>query len=110
VTVFGDFTMVDALAADLAAAGLEMQVKAAAIVKETAEEVHTRAVADAPERTGELKASIYNRDNVIGSDVRQAFYQEFGTSRHGPQPFLFANAERGADKMATALLVVADPL
>jgi hypothetical protein len=37
-------------------------------------------------------------------------FQEFGTSRHGPQPWLFHNGEDGGDKIAETLLSKADRL
>jgi len=107
MTVYADFSQVDKLAVDLAASGAKVAGASKTIVSTTAREVHARAVADAPVLTGELKGSIYIHDDTIGSDVKQGFYQEFGTTRHGPQPWLFTNAEDGGDRIALELDAVA---
>jgi hypothetical protein len=41
----------------------------------------------------------------VGSPLRQGFFQEFGTSRHGPQPWLFANGDRAGVKVEKMLSV-----
>ena len=79
-----------------------------------AREVEEEARRDAPEDTGALKASVYLRltdddEAAIGSELKQGFYQEFGTSRHPPQPWLFPAGERGGEKLGLAVELIADP-
>jgi hypothetical protein len=110
-----DTSEVDRLAVEMVGVAEAIEAVAYATLDKVAAEVQAAAVADAPALTGELKGSIYNRKisadvREIGSAVRQAWFQEFGTSRHGPQPFLFENAERGGDRIAEAILLAAEAL
>ena len=108
-----DTSEVDALAADLAAAGAKARAESSAVLTTAASGLRDAARAAAPVDTGELVGSIYIRGGadwrIVGSDVKQGFFQEFGTSRHPPQPWLFANAESAAAKVA-ALLANIQPL
>lgn len=105
-----DLSEVDALVADLAVAGARAAVGSRVIVAKTASELRGWAQADAPVRTGELRGSIYARDGVVGSDVRQGFFQEFGTSVMSPQPWLFRNGDRAGDLLVVGLEQLGDPL
>jgi HK97 gp10 family phage protein len=92
---------------DLAALLVEAGVKADKISGERLREIATQlrddAVAAAPVRTGDLAASIYMRGGKdfrrVGSDIRYAFFVEFGTSDTPPQPFLFPAARRAEDDL-----------
>lgn len=115
MTVIGDFSQVNALAADLAAAGAVVQVAARHIVNDEATQVRDDASTRSPVLTGALQAGWYVVDGdggakIVTNDTRQAFYQEFGTTRHGPQPSLFPAADRGEARMMLKLEAVADPL
>lgn len=82
--------------------------------------LHGRAVTDAPVgATGALKASITKDPGTAGysrrvfltgkgqpvktNGGRHGFFQEFGTSRHAPQPFLMIHASTAGDKVAEEL-------
>jgi len=112
--ITADFSQVAALAADLAAAGLVVKAASDVVVGEGADRIRDDASQRSPVLTGELAASWYVIDaddgKIVTSDARQAFYMEFGTTRHGPQPSLFPAAERGADRMALELEVVASEI
>lgn len=108
MTVIADFSQVDALAVDLAAAGAIAQVVSGVIVDEEAEQIRGDAAMRSPVLTGALAAGWYVTDGgggaqIVTNDTRQAFYMEYGTTRHGPQPSLFPAAERGVDRMALKL-------
>lgn len=109
-----DTSQVDALAVDLMAAGVKAQVEAGVVVTATARELQVRARADAPVRTGELRASIYLRgsglEQTVGSDVRQGFYQEFGTSVMPPQPWLYVNAGRAETSLVEGFVKLSGPV
>lgn len=111
--VFADFTQVDKLAVDLASAGAKMVAASKVLVGSEADQIRSDAAARSPVLTGALKAGWYVVDGgdgskVITNDTRQAFYQEFGTTRHGPQPSLFPAADRGEGRLAAALVEVVD--
>lgn len=70
------------------------------------------AAANAPTDQGDLRATmgVYKRTgnrNVatrwIGSPLRQAFFQELGTSAHPPQPSITPAAGRGVDTLVDEL-------
>ena len=72
----------------------------------------------APRDTGELQSDIgvkqkegsaTTRTRWVGSDTRQAFFQEFGTSRMPPQPWLSPAAEAGVGKLAEKLGELGEP-
>lgn len=65
------------------------------VLNESIERVYERAKSAAPFRTGELEQSIRRTSSSrtdlyrrVWSTVRQGFFQEYGTFRHGPQPWL----------------------
>lgn len=111
--IYVDTSEVADLTADLAAAGIEAKAVATVAVAESGSALRNDAQAAAPRATGALAASIYVRrsaDGVtVGSDLPQGFFQEYGTSRHPPQPWLFPNSDRAGARIATALERI-DPL
>jgi hypothetical protein len=96
-----------ALAAELSAAGPAAKVKAVAAVRAAAEVTASAARSAAPVLTGELRGSIFVRGEgdaaIVGSDVRQGFFQEFGTSRHPPQAWLFPSSVQGERRLVDGL-------
>lgn len=79
----------------------------AAIVDGIAAEAVDIAKTLAPVDSGDLKGSIevtrktggkFSRSRWIGTDVFYGLFQEYGTSRMAPQPFLNPAAERVAPK------------
>lgn len=66
-------------------------------------DVHAQVQADAPERSGALKASVRRTGKGLNRWVRagnkRTFYgrfQEFGTRKMAARPFVRPNADRGA--------------
>lgn len=102
-----DTSELDAWGRVLARAGFEITVVNEAALTEAGKELQARAKNDAPRRTGDLERSIYLRGGKewrrVGSPLRQGFFQEFGTSRHPPQPFLFSNGDRAGIKLENEL-------
>ena len=107
MSVTVDMSQVDRVARDLAVAGVVVKKVADVTVAATAEGVRDDASRRSPRLTGELAASWLvvsdGAARIVTSNVRQAFFQEFGTSRHGPQPSLFPAADRGAKMMVVAI-------
>lgn len=109
-----DFSEVDALARELAAAGPRVEQRSESqVLQKFGSEWRDKAVATAPVRTGELRGSIYLRGGKgyrkIGSDVRQGFFQEFGTSVMAPQPWLWIHAGDVHARMDAEMSKLADP-
>lgn len=110
-----DMSEVTALAASLAEAAVKIvPLTETKVLTEVARQVRSAASAAAPVDSGDLAGSVYIRGGqgyrTIGSDLKQGFFQEHGTSRHPPQPWLTPAAERGADDIVRLLADVADPL
>lgn len=81
----------------LARAGVDIRKVDEEALTAAAKQLKADAQADAPVDTGALRRSIriyagkeYRR---VGSPLRQGFFQEFGTSKMAPQPWLFHNGE-----------------
>lgn len=106
-TITVDTSQLDAWARVLARAGIEITVVNEKQLTEAAKQLKEDAKRDAPEDTGDLKKSIRitagKEFRRVGSKKRQGFFQEFGTSRHPPQPWLFHNGERAGLKMEKQL-------
>lgn len=110
-----DLSEVDELADDLghAAAGIEMATETG-VLSVVGQHLKADAIAAAPVHTGDLKASIYLRGGKgwrqVGSDLKQGFFQEHGTSVMPPQPWLYPAAGKAAEELVAALGEIADPL
>lgn len=87
-----DASQVYRLAADLGKAGFSTARKAAQVVAKTAHDIEATAKSLAPVDTGALKNSIGSDISAlhaeIGPTVSYGIYQEFGTSRMAPHPFM----------------------
>lgn len=110
-----DASQVDVLAGVLAAAGPEMAATTATIVAVEAEAVRADASARAPVLTGAQAAGYYVKDagpgaKVVTNDVREAFYQEVGTSVMAPQPALFPASEAGGARLVVKFEAAAGKL
>ncbi len=110
-----DFSEVDRLATDFSTAATKIVPETESkVLSPAARQVRAAASAAAPRLTGALAGSVYIRDGkgsrTVGSDLKQGFFQEFGTSRHPPQPWLFAAGDKGGDEMAKLFEQIADPL
>ena len=102
-----DTSEVDGLAADLAAAAMKAELASTVALTDAANVTAAAARAAAPVLTGELVGSIEVRvagnSRTVESDAPQGFFQEFGTSRHPPQPWLFPASDRGMDRLVAGI-------
>lgn len=93
-----DFSELAKLADDLAADAAMARGAIEPAVARSTEKLRSWAMADAPVKSGELRGAI--RADASGlarrvyAPVRQAFFQEYGTSFHPPQPFLMIHSDR----------------
>lgn len=86
------------LAADARGAGARVGAKAAAVLRKAAYDVEAGAKGRAPVDTGNLRNSIFTtitgdgRSGTmtaeVGPSAEYGIFQELGTSRMGPQPYL----------------------
>ena len=92
-----DFSQVAALAADLSRAGARTARRASQVVRKTALDLEAQAKAFAPVDTGTLQGSIGSDiapiRAVVGPTVEYAPYQEFGTYKMAPHPFMAPAAD-----------------
>ena len=102
-----DASQVYALAADLDAAGDEVEKRARRVVTRTAFSVQGMAQGLAPVDTGFLRSSISIDLRVleaeIGPTANYGLYVEMGTSRMSPQPFMYPAAEAHEDEFLAKL-------
>lgn len=96
------------LARDLGLAAQLMPLASEAALDEAGSQLQADAKSDAPVDTGALRDSIYLRKGKtfrrVGSPLRYGIFQEIGTSKMAPQPFLFRNAEVGGERLAKSVL------
>jgi HK97 gp10 family phage protein len=109
-----DFSEVNRLAGELGAAGAKAERESESqVLAKYGALLRDKAVATAPVRTGELRGSIYLRGGKgyrkVGSDVRQGFFQEFGTSVMAPQPWLWIHVPEIHRGMDEAMAKIGDP-
>lgn len=110
-----DFSQVTKLADDLGKAGAAITaLNESRVLDRTAREVQSEAIQMAPRLTGALAGSITlgggRGFRVVGSPLKQGFFQEFGTSRHPPQPWLMPAADKAGGRMVDRLKEIANPL
>lgn len=99
-----DASEVRELAADIAASTGRVVAAAAQVVRKTAADVQHDAQNAAPVDTGYLRSSISTTVTgdgrngqmtaEVGPTAGYGIYQELGTSRMAPQPFLFPALDR----------------
>jgi hypothetical protein len=77
------------------ASGPEFRGRAERAVGQVVAFVHAQATADVPVRSGALKASLRAQHNglsgSVGSNLKQGFFTEYGTSKMAPQPWLMTH-------------------
>lgn len=105
--IFFDTTELDRLAVDLDLAAARVGFEAAAVVRKSAYEIQQTAKVLAPVDTGALRSSITvdfvgdgrggSMEAEIGPTVDYGVFQEFGTSKMAPQPYLGPALDRHAD-------------
>ena len=102
-----DFSQVLSLAADLGKASTEVTKKAAVVVAKVANDIEADAKQLAPVDTGALRnsisATVRTLSAEIGPTVNYAPYQEFGTHRTPPQPFMGPAADRNEPAFTRAM-------
>lgn len=101
-----DMSEVVSLASDLGeTAGVVTAAKLA--TSKAAHDMVDHMRADAPVRTGELRADIDLVESdggwEGGSTVDQGFFQEFGTVNHPPQPWAFHNADKAESALVQSI-------
>ncbi|MGC0144938.1 HK97-gp10 family putative phage morphogenesis protein [Pseudactinotalea sp. Z1732] len=105
-----DFSEFQALAADLRAAGSRAEPLARAAVAATATMLQAQAQGAAPVDTGFLRSSISTTNRgleaEVGPTAHYGIYQEMGTSRMGPQPYLFPALDRVTPMFEAAMAQV----
>lgn len=88
-----DVSQINALAAELAKAGSTVVVKAHGVVGKATQVTKSQAQSRAAVLTGELRGSITGKTSGLTGTVtassEHAIYNEFGTSRMAPQPFMY---------------------
>lgn len=77
--------------------------------------MHKAAVAAAPVDEGDLRDSIRHDANQgmgrrVYSTEKQGFFQEFGTSNHPPQPWLYPQLEAEAPRFEQAVIDIISEL
>lgn len=97
-----DVTELMRLAADLQESGANIAPKVRSGITKARNNLRDFAEANAPVgETGDLKAGFETEgtgfEQRVVNHTRQAFFQQFGTSRHPPQPVLLDYEERTAD-------------
>lgn len=116
-----DTSEVRLLAARIEVVAPKMRERVRGVLETAVDRLKAEAVDRAPFRTGELKASIRRgrADNEdlyrrVYTTVPQGFFQEYGTSRHGPQPWatpaLAAEEPRFVADIQNAMIKVWDEL
>lgn len=102
-----DMSQVAALGADLKGASRGIKKEASKTVRESAKAVERGAKARAPKDTGTLAAEIYSATRgssaQITAPTRYAQFNEYGTSRMAPQPFMIPALEAEAPQFTKKL-------
>lgn len=99
VTVIG----LPALQAALATKAALMRAAATAAVAAEVDKIRGDAVAEAPRgATGDLASGIDGEANgtmgQVRANARHSLFQEFGTSRHGAQPYMTPAAQKARSR------------
>lgn len=112
-----DVTELIEFAGELATQSGTLGARASAAVRKTAYDIEADAKALAPVDTGALKNSIStdlegdgrnaSMTAEIGPTVDYAIFQEYGTSRTAPQPFMRPAFDRRAPGLAAAFEQIA---
>lgn len=102
-----DTSEIAKLADDIAGESRQVDDRAQKAVGRATDFLYHLSKVTAPVETGELKASI--RKDTSGlvrrvyTDDVAAIFQEFGTSRHAPQPFLIVHSDNAGKRLMAEL-------
>lgn len=106
-----DMSEVVKLARDLGLAAQLMPLATEEALNKAGEMVQTEARSAAPVLTGALRDSVYlHRSKLtrrIGTPLIYGLFQEFGTSKMAPHPWLFDAGEKGREELAKGVLEAA---
>lgn len=107
-----DFSEFRTLAADLRAAGPRAEPLARLVVAKTATDLQALAQRAAPVDTGFLRSSISTTNSgleaEVGPTASYGVFQEMGTSKMAPQPYLFPALDRVTPMFGQAMEQVID--
>lgn len=102
-----DVSQVLALGQGIGSAARAVTTATNKTVRESTKAVERGAKSRAPVDTGELRGSITSatRGNTgqVSAGARYAFYNEYGTSKMAPQPFMIPAVEAEEPKFVTSL-------
>lgn len=113
-----DMSDVGRLQTMLAGASNEVTTEMPGLLDRVAESVAQQAQRNAPVHSGDLQNDIgvkrragtaYTRHRWVGTDLKQGFFQEFGTSNHPPQPWLTPAADAGVETLTEELGKLGEP-
>ena len=101
-----DMAEVEALAGDLERAADEVVKISGDVLDDVSAKFVASAKADAPVDTGATRDSIRAESDggdmrTIVADTRAAFFQEFGTSKMPPHPFMWPQVPAAVAQMTT---------
>lgn len=107
-----DMTQVVRLARDLGLAAQLMPLASEAALDEASAHLQVEAKADAPVLSGDLRDSITEMGKgktfrKVGTPLYYGIFQEFGTSKMAPHPYLFHNAESAREELVKGVLAAA---
>lgn len=108
-----DASQVHTLSADLARLGDRARTLSGAVVAKSAADLEKYAKAAAPVDTGNLRASIGTTMHdaltaEVGPTANYGAFLELGTSRMGPQPYMFPALDKVTPAFVAAMGKVAD--
>jgi HK97 gp10 family phage protein len=107
-----DVSQINALAAELAVAGSTVAVKAHGVVAKATSVVKSQSQSRAAVLTGELRGSITGRTagltGTVTASSQHALFNEFGTSRMAPQPFMYPALSDAEQPFITAMEKIAE--
>lgn len=107
MTVDFDMSEVSSLAEQLAKAGPKAMVASSAHMTRIAAQLAADARSDVAVDSGDTERSIRvkgtKNSRIVVADSRAAFFLEFGTSDTAPQPFIWPQVPKAAERLTQAM-------